>query len=119
MMHRYEYLSDAYIGANIEHSLGSFIFKYIPLLKKSKIRTFWNMKGVYGSMSSANQLTNLNKGFEFQTLARSPYLEAGTGIENILKVLRIDFVWRILPLNNFNDTPARRFGIFGSVKFDF
>lgn len=119
MMHRYEYLSDAYIGANIEHSLGAFIFKYIPLLKKSKIRTFWNMKGVYGSMSSANQLTNLNKGFEFQTLARSPYLEAGTGIENILKVLRIDFVWRILPLNNFNDTLARRFGIFGSVKFDF
>lgn len=119
MMYRYEYLSDTYIGLITEHSLGSLFFKYIPLIKKTKIRTFWNAKAVYGTLSPQNELLNFNKGFAFQSLSRSPYIEAGTGVENIFKVLRIDFVWRLLPTQTNNDSPARRFGIFGSMKFDF
>lgn len=120
MMYRYEYISDAYVGAIVEHSLGSLFFKYIPLVKKMKLRTFWNAKGVYGNLSSANQALNLNKGYYFQSLAKSPYLEVGTGIENIFKVLRVDFVWRLLPYRTpTNDAYFRRFGIFGSLKFAF
>ncbi|MBK7762615.1 MAG: carboxypeptidase-like regulatory domain-containing protein [Bacteroidetes bacterium] len=119
MMYRYEYVSDQYIGASIEHSMGTLFFKYIPVVKKMKLRTFWNMKGVYGSLSSSNQNLNLNRGYTFQTLVKSPYLEAGTGIENIFKVLRVDFVWRLLPTKNVNESDLRRFGIFGSMKFAF
>jgi hypothetical protein len=85
-----------------------------------KIRCFWNAKTVYGGLSKSNQLLNLNKGYDFQTLSKSPYLEVGTGLENILKVLRIDFVWRVLPYRTpTNDSQIRRFGIFGSMKFSF
>jgi hypothetical protein len=85
-----------------------------------KLRTFYNIKGVYGNLSAANQTLNFNKGYYFQSLAKSPYLEVGTGIENILKVLRVDFVWRILPYRTpTNDAYYRRFGIFGSMKFSF
>ena len=119
MMYRYEYISDAYVGAIMEHSLGSLFFKYIPYVKKMKVRTFWNAKTVYGSLSQANQALNLNQGYNFQTLRKSPYLEIGTGIENIFKVLRVDFVWRVLPYRSLNDSPARRFGVFGSLKFAF
>jgi hypothetical protein len=119
MMNRFEYISDAYAGAIVEHSMGSLFLKYIPLVQKMKIRTFWNAKGVYGSLSKANQQLNLNKGFAFQTLTQSPYLEIGTGAENILKVLRIDFVWRVMPRNTAADIRSRRFGIFGSFKFAF
>lgn len=119
MMYRYEYLSDAYVGAITEHSLGPLFLKYIPVVKKSKIRFFWNAKGVYGSLTAANQALNLNKGYTFQSLARSPYLEAGTGVENIFRVLRIDFVWRILPTQIIQESASRRFGIFGSMKFSF
>lgn len=28
-------------------------------------------------------------------MERTPYVEAGVGIENILKVLRVDYVWRL------------------------
>ncbi len=119
MMYRYEYMSDQYVGLITEHSLGSLFFKYIPYVKKMKIRAFWNMKGVYGSLSPSNQLLNMNKGYPFQTLAKSPYLEVGTGLENIFKVLRVDFVWRVLPYRALIDNPARRFGIFGSLKFAF
>ena len=119
MMYRYEYISDAYVGAITEHTMGSLFFKYIPYLKKMKLRTFWNAKGVYGSLSAANQKLNLNQGYNFQTLSKSPYLEVGTGVENIFKVLRVDFVWRLLPYRNIIDSPTRRFGIFGSFKFAF
>lgn len=119
MMYRYEYLSDTYLGASFEHSMGTLFFKYIPVVKKMKLRTFWNVKGVYGNLSIANQNLNLNKGYTFQTLVKSPYIEAGTGIENIFKVLRIDFVWRLLPTKNLNESDFRRFGIFGSMKFAF
>ncbi|MBL7752992.1 MAG: carboxypeptidase-like regulatory domain-containing protein [Chitinophagaceae bacterium] len=119
MMYRYEYISDKYVGLITEHAMGSLFFKYIPYVRKMKLRTFWNLKGVYGSLSPENQRLNLNKGYDFQTLRAAPYLEAGTGIENIFKVLRVDFVWRILPKTTLNDTPERRFGIFGSLHFSF
>lgn len=119
MMLRYEYLSDAYVGLISEHGLGSLFLKYIPILEKTKARFFWNTKGVYGNLSQANQALNFNKGYAFQTLAKSPYVEAGTGIENIFKVLRVDFVWRILPTKKPAESQIRRFGIFGSLRFSF
>lgn len=119
MMYRYEYISDRYAGLILEHSLGSLFFKYIPCVKKMKVRTFWNAKGVYGGLTLANRELNMNRGYNFQTLTRSPYLELGTGVENILKVLRVDFIWRVLPTPRATESDARRFGIFGSVKFAF
>ena len=120
MMYRYEYISDKYAGIILEHNMGSLFFKYIPYVDKMKIRCFWNAKTVYGGLSKSNQLLNLNKGYDFQTLSKSPYVEVGTGLENILKVLRIDFVWRVLPYRTpTNDSQIRRFGIFGSMKFTF
>jgi len=120
MMYRYEYISDKYAGIILEHNMGSLFFKYIPYVDKMKIRCFWNAKTVYGGLSKSNQLLNLNNGYDFQTLSKSPYVEVGTGLENILKVLRIDFVWRVLPYRTpTNDSQIRRFGIFGSMKFTF
>ncbi len=119
MMNRFEYISDTYVGLMMEHSLGSFVFKYVPLLRKANLRTFWTAKGVYGSISSENRALNFGEGFEFKTLANAPYLELGTGVENIFRLLRIDFVWRVLPATIPNESPTRRFGIFGSIKFAF
>lgn len=119
MMYRYEYLSDAYAGLIMEHSMGPLFFKYIPYIQKMKWRTFWNLKGVYGSLSDANRTLNLTTSYPFQTLSRSPYLEVGTGIENILKIFRFDAVWRVLPNHNPGESAMRRFGVFGSMKFTF
>src|SRR5690606_1684833 len=98
MMTRYEFLSDQYIGLNIEHNLGGSLFNYVPLLKKAKMRLFWNAKAVYGSLSEKNQiLNNYSQQYQFKDLKGNPYVELGTGIENIFQFLRIDFVWRVLP----------------------
>lgn len=119
MMNRFEYISDTYAGLIMEHNLGSLFFKYIPYVEKMKIRTFWNAKGVYGSLTQANQQFNLSKDFIFQTLTKSPYIEVGTGAENIFKFLRVDCVWRVMPRGTEADIKARRFGVFGSFKFSF
>lgn len=119
MMNQYEFLSDEFIGANIEHSLGGGFLKYIPLVKKLKFRQFWTAKGVIGSLSEANRAYNFDKGFTFRSLEGDPYIEVGTGIENILRVFRIDFVWRLTPTSLPNETVSRSFGIFGSMKLAF
>lgn len=118
MMNQYEFISDQYVGANLEHSLGGGFLKYIPLIKKLKFRQFWTAKGLIGSLSDSNIAYNFNKGFTFRTLNNTPYVEVGTGIENILKVFRVDFVWRVTPKSLPNER-QRNFGIFGSMRVNF
>ena len=114
-MNKYEFIHDKFAGLNIEHNVGSGIFRLIP---KLKFRQFWTAKALWGSLSDANYAFNFKEGNNFQTLNGKTYLELGTGIDNILKVLRVDFVWRLLP------TPLpkeidRKFGIFGSFRLSF
>lgn len=133
LMNRFEYISDRYAGINFEHNVGNGLFRLFPT-RKLKLRQFWTAKLLWGSLSKANQQKNYvgsyfdentmkynpetGKGwFAFQTLQDQTYMELGTGVDNILKVFRIDFIWRVMP-----STPAssvKRFGIFGSFKLQF
>lgn len=117
LMNRFEYLSDRYAGINVEHNVGSGLFRFVPVTRKWKWRQFWNAKAVWGSLSDANTKLN-NTANTFKTLNGSTYLEVGTGIDNILKILRLDFVWRVLP-RPLPDNKTSRFGIFGSFQFQF
>ncbi|CAL1521425.1 DUF5686 family protein [Chitinophaga sp. MM2321] len=119
MMNRFEFLSDQYAGFNVEHTIGNGIFGYIPLIKKLKWRQFWTAKGVIGSLSESNKQLNLNNGYPFKTLQGNPYLEVGTGIENIFKFLRVDFIWRVAPGSLPDEAASKRFGVFGSFKLQF
>lgn len=119
MMNRFEFISDQYAGFNIEHTIGNGIFGYIPLIKKLKLRQFWTAKGIIGALSEENKQLNFVAGYPFRTLHGSPYLEVGTGIENIFRFLRIDFVWRVAPGTIPDDSYKRRFGVFGSFRLQF
>ena len=117
LMNRFEYLSDQYAGVNVEHNVGSGLFRFIPLTRKLKLRQFWNAKALWGSLNAENTTLN-NKSGTFKTLNGNTYLEVGTGIDNIFKVLRLDFVWRVLP-RPLPVEKTSRFGIFGSFQFQF
>jgi hypothetical protein len=119
MMNRFEFLSDTYAGLMFEHNIGGGVFNYIPLLKKAKFRQFWTIKTAIGRLSEANKALNLNKGFEFKTLQSTPYVEIGTGVDNIFQLFRIDFVWRVAPAPLANEPLEKRFGIFGSFRVGF
>jgi hypothetical protein len=120
LMNRYEYIHDKYAGINFEHNIGNGLFRFIPLLKKLKFRQFYSARALWGSMSEENMLYNTPPGgmFPFQSLNGKTYLEVGTGVDNILKLFRVDFVWRLRPLP-LPPEKSKKFGIFGSFRLAF
>jgi hypothetical protein len=119
MMTRYEYIHDRFAGFNIEHNFGSGLFRFIPLTRKLKIRQFWTAKALWGSITKENQKLNYIGGYPFRSLNGRTYLELGTGVDNIFKVLRIDLIWRPLPEGTRSIYYNDRFGVFGSFHFNF
>jgi hypothetical protein len=126
LMNRFEYFSDYYAGFQLEHNIEKKIINLIPFLRKTKIRQFWTLKGVWGQMNTANRVFNRMElgAYQLRTLRANTYLEYGTGFDNIFRFFRIDFVWRQAPPNPTNTAPSRiqpvqNFGIFGSVRLQF
>ena len=115
LMNKYEYIHDKYAGISFEHNIGNGIFRFFP---KLKFRQLYTIKTLWGSLSDANKALNFKPGYSFETLDGRTYLELGTGIDNILKVLRIDFIWRVLPTPLPKES-NRRFGVFGSFRLTF
>ncbi len=120
LMNRYEFVHDKYAGVNFEHNIGNGLFRFIPLLKKLKFRQFYSARALWGSLSDANTAYNTPSGspFPFQSLNGKTYLEVGTGVDNILKLFRIDFIWRLAP-TPLPPVKSKRFGIFGSFRLAF
>lgn len=117
LMNRFEYLSDKYAGINMEHNIGSGLFRFIPFTRKLKWRQFYTAKTLWGSLRDEN-LTLNNKTNTFKTLNGKTYIEVGTGIDNILKALRLDFVWRLSPSTSYAGK-QNKFGVFGSFQLQF
>ena len=117
LMNRFEYLSDKYAGINMEHNIGSGLFRFIPLTRKLKWRQFYTAKTLWGSLSDENIAIN-NKAGTFKTLNGKTYIEVGTGIDNIFKVFRLDFVWRLSPSSSYAGK-QNKFGVFGSFQIQF
>lgn len=120
LMNRWQYLHDRYVGINFEHNIGNGLFRFIPLTRKLKFRQFYTVKTLWGSLSEANKALNMPIGssYQFQSLDGNTYMELGTGVDNIFKLLRIDFIWRVLP-QPLPEKMSQRFGVFGSFRLSF
>jgi hypothetical protein len=123
-MNRFEYVSDQYAGVNAEHNFGSGLFRFVPITRKLKWRQLWTIKTFWGSLSNDNNNINYlldtagNKIPAFKKLNGKTYIEIGTGIDNIFKVFRLDFVWRLSPSPAYAGK-KNQFGIFGSFQIQF
>jgi hypothetical protein len=123
LMNRFEYLSDEYAGINVEHNIGTGMFRLFGPSRKLKLRQFWNAKILWGRLSDENKKFNqfgtvFDQGHQFRSLDGQTYMELGTGVNNILKFIRVDLVWRVLPLP-FPKELYKQFGIFGSFRLQF
>jgi hypothetical protein len=115
MMNRFEFIHDKYAGVNFEHNIGNGIFRLFP---KLKLRQLWTVKTLWGSLSPANKAYNFKGGSTFQTLDGKTYMEIGTGVDNIFRVFRVDFIWRVLP-EKLPASTTKKFGVFGSFRLTF
>jgi hypothetical protein len=118
LMDYYEFASDAWVTATYTHHFNGLLFNKIPLFRKLKWREVAHIKGVYGTITDANQRYSLYPK-TLGTLGTQPYIETGAGIENILKIIRVDAVWRITHLNDIKNPSVQKFGLFVSLFFSF
>jgi len=120
LMNRYEYLNDRYAGINFEHNFGNGIFRFIPLTRKLKFRQFWTVKALTGSLSDENKVYNMPAGsdYKFESLDGKTYVEVGTGVDNIFRLFRVDFIWRLKPTPLPAET-VKKFGVFFSFRLAF
>jgi hypothetical protein len=94
-----EFASDQYASFFLTHFFDGFFFNKIPLLRKLKWRETISGKILYGSLDS-KQHQVLVLPDNLYSLESIPFAEAGFGIDNIFKVIRVDFLWRLTYLDN-------------------
>ena len=125
LMNFLEFVSDHYVGADIEHHFNGFLFNKIPVLKKLKWREILTAKVLYGGLRSENDPSKDPMLMRFPlidgqastfALGNQPYIEAGFAIGNIFKLLRVDFIERFSYLNHPN---IPQYGLRFQVKFDY
>ena len=94
----FEFVSDKYVGAFIENQWQGILFDRLPLINKLKLRLVTSGRLTYGSLSDRHTREMLLPSGT-KSFGSIPYAEASVGIENILKVVRVDLVWRITHLD--------------------
>jgi hypothetical protein len=113
MMRYYEFGSDQYVSLGFFHHFEGLMFNKVPLLKKLKWREVVSAKAVWGSVDKKNRQTLIFP-TTLKSLEKEPYVEVTAGIENIVKVFRVDALWRLTyPRAN----PIENFGFKFSFQF--
>lgn len=122
LMNAMEFINDSYVSWDFTYWANGAILNYIPLVKKLKLREAFSFRGLWGTLSDKNNPQLNNDLLRFPVLARTremgktPYMELGVGIDNLFKILRVDYVWRL----TYRDTPdCDKSGIRIALHFTF
>ena len=99
LMNAMEFMNDEYSSWDVTYYLNGWLFNRIPLLKKVEMERSAFLSWLYGHLSDKNNPALSDGLFAFpientQTMGKTPYVEAGVGVENIFWVLRFDYIWR-------------------------
>jgi hypothetical protein len=110
----YEFISDEYASFAYSHHFQGLFFNHIPLLRKLKWREVIYGKALVGSLRADNKSYSTFPDITYGLT--EPYYEAGVAVENIFKIIRVDFGWRLSYLNH---PGAKAFRIRFNLKMDF
>ncbi len=114
LMSFFEFASDKYASLNYTQHFEGLLLNSIPVIKNLKWRLVGTANILYGGLSATNQNNILDhNSINLKGLGSSPYVEAGYGVENIFKFLRVDFIHRLTYRDNNNalNGGAKNFGI--------
>lgn len=134
-MNSFEFVSDFYVHARLEHHWDGFILNRIPFIRKYlRWRLVTAVRATWGTLSKANfEANKLNhydrnikrskdrpqpftEGPFYGSFDKGPFSEVSIGIENILNFIRVDALWRITYLDNRDAQP---FSVRVTLNFSF
>lgn len=101
LMNPMEFAMDRYASGEFTYWGNGVLFNKIPLIKKARFREVVGFKCLWGSLSKKNNpylnpnLFRFPQDANVSLLGDTPYMEISAGIDNIFKILRIDYVWRL------------------------
>ncbi|MDG1570925.1 DUF5686 family protein [Robiginitalea sp. M366] len=112
----YEFVTDTYVAAHLEHNFNGRLFSRLPLLRNWNLREIVGLRGAWGELSDANRQLSSPANIPLQAPDQKVYWEYSVGVGNIFKVFRIDFNFR----GNYLSRPeARPFSVTGAFGFHF
>jgi hypothetical protein len=108
----FEFISDRYVTAMIENHWDGFFLDRIPGVRRAKMRLVTTARAAIGWIDERHlqemYLPSFTRSFD-----NIPYVEVSMGLENIMKVGRVDVFWRLthtdpnVPVNNIQNFGIR------------
>lgn len=105
-----EFVYDQYASWNIVWKMNGLIFNNLPWIRHLKLREIVSFRGVFGNLSDKNdpelmlddgvtprnpELYRFPSNGKVYRLGDTPYMEVAFGIDNIFKILRIEYIRRL------------------------
>ena len=120
MMNALEFVTDQYVSFNATYYLKGWILNRIPGIKWLRLREVLSFNMIYGGLTDKNNPT-LTPGLFLlpdgtQPVGSTPYMECSVGLENIFKILRIDYYRRLTYLDH---PDIKKGGIRIALRFTF
>ncbi len=112
----YEFVTDTYASAHLEHNFNGRLFSRIPFLRKLDLREIVGVRGAWGQLSDENIALSSPTNIPLIAPDDAIYWEYSLGVGNIFRIFRIDFNFR----GNYLENPGvRPFSVTGSFGFSF
>lgn len=118
----FEFASDSWLTLFWNHNFNGFFFGKIPGLRRLNLREEFTFKATYGWLSDKNNplLEGASQDMMafpegMKTMGNTPYMEIGAGVSNILRLFRVDCIWRLTHL----ESASQRFAVNLGIEFRF
>lgn len=99
-----EFILDSYAMLNFTYWANGALLNVVPGLKKLRLREVVNISGFWGHLSKKNN-PSVDKNLPIfpgstQPIFNTPYIELSAGLDNIFRIFRFDYVWRLTYRHN-------------------
>ena len=120
-MRALEFVNDQYASFYLTYYMKGLILNRVPVIKWLQLREVVSFSGVWGNLTDKNN-PDLNPIGLYRfpegttPMGKTPYLECSFGVENIFKILRVDYYRRLTYLDHPN---IKKGGIRIALRFSF
>ncbi|MDR1523690.1 MAG: DUF5686 and carboxypeptidase regulatory-like domain-containing protein [Tannerella sp.] len=121
LMNPMEFINDRFVSWETTYYMNGWLFNRLPLIKELQLREVLSFRGWYGDLSDRNNPAINGEGLykfpeDTYMMGDKPYMEFGAGVENIFKLIRLDYIWRL----SYRDHPGTpNSGLRMKMKFSF